>query len=198
MLAEAFVRSDERFFEQADDSDGAIGDAIRAGCRLWLRAAKAQPNRDAAEWIDRVYALVNADEYGAREALLEHGDLLLDEASLRALAGRFEADLEKALHARGAAERRDHAVYKAAAAIGLIADALRAQNLAVLDSLRLDPETLARTGMHPELGRVTLAQLLASWVVHDIGHLAQISRVLAKRYGGEVGPWREYSPILDR
>ena len=75
---------------------------------------------------------------------------------------------------------------------------LRAQNVAVLDSLKLDPETLARTGTHPELGRVTLAQLLASWVVHDIGHLAQISRVLAKRYGGEVGPWREYSPILDR
>jgi hypothetical protein len=40
--------------------------------------------------------------------------------------------------------------------------------------------------------------LLASWVVHDRGHLAQILRVLAKRCGGEVGPWREYSPILDR
>lgn len=76
--------------------------------------------------------------------------------------------------------------------------ALRGQNLAFLDSLRLDPATLARTGMHPELGRVTLAQLLASWVVHDLGHLAQILRVLAKRYGGEVGPWRKYSPILDR
>ena len=76
--------------------------------------------------------------------------------------------------------------------------ALRAQNLAFLDSLRLDPATLARTGTHPELGRVTLAQLLASWVVHDLGHLAQVVRVLAKRYGGEVGPWRQYSPILDR
>lgn len=138
-LAEAFLRSDERFFEQADDSDGAIGDAIRAGCRLWLRAAKGQPNRDAAEWIDRVYALVNADEYGAREALLGHADLLFDEPGLRALAGRFEADLEKALHARGAAERRDHAVYKAAAAIGLIADALRDPDLSTKTTLRYSP-----------------------------------------------------------
>jgi hypothetical protein len=75
-LADAFVRSDGCFFEQADDSDGAIGDAIRAGCRLWLRAAKAQSNKNAAEWIERVFTLVNADEYGAREALLRHSDLL--------------------------------------------------------------------------------------------------------------------------
>ena len=140
MLAESFLRSDERFFEQADDSDGAIGDAIRAGCRLWLRAAKAQPDREAAEWIDRVYVLVNADEYGAREALLGHSDLLFDEANLRALAGRFEADLEKALQARGAAERRADGVYKAAAAIGLIADALRDPDLSTRTTLRYSPE----------------------------------------------------------
>ena len=140
MLAESFLRSDERFFEQADDSDGAIGDAIRAGCRLWLRAAKAQPDREAAEWIDRVYVLVNADEYGAREALLGHSDLLFDEANLRALAGRFEADLEKALQARGAAERRAKGVYKAAAAIGLIADALRDPDLSTRTTLRYSPE----------------------------------------------------------
>jgi hypothetical protein len=139
VLADGFVRSDERFFEQADDSDGAIGDAIRAGCRLWLRAAKAQSNWQPAEWIDRVYALVNADEYGAREALLEHSDLLFDEAGLRALAARFEADLEKALRARGAAEPRDYAVYRAAAAIGLIADALRDPDLSTKATLRYSP-----------------------------------------------------------
>jgi hypothetical protein len=138
-LAEAFLRSDERFFEQADDSDGAIGDAIRAGCRLWLRAAKTQPSRDAAGWIDRVYALVNADEYGAREALLGHADLLFDDAGLRALAGRFEVDLEKALRARGATEWREHGLYKAAAAIGLIADALRDPDLSTKTTLRYSP-----------------------------------------------------------
>lgn len=86
-LADAFLRSDAYFFEQADDSDGAIGDAIRAGCHLWLRTAKAQAGREPAEWIGRVYALVQTDEYGAREALLRHSDLLFQEADLRALAG---------------------------------------------------------------------------------------------------------------
>ena len=138
-LAEAFLRNDERFFEQADDSDGAIGDAIRAACQLWLRAAKAQPDKDAAEWIDRAYALTSADDYGAREALLEHADLLFDEAGLRALAGRFEADLEKALRTRGTADRRDHGVYKAAAAIGLISDALRDPDLSTKTTLRYSP-----------------------------------------------------------
>jgi hypothetical protein len=138
-LAEAFLRTDERFFEQADDSDGAIGDAIRAGCELWLRAAKALPNRDATAWIERVYALVKADEYGAREALLRHADLLFDEAGLRTLASRFETDLDKALDVRGAAERHDHAVYKAAAAIGLIADALRDPDLSMRTTLRYSP-----------------------------------------------------------
>ena len=138
-LAEAFLRADERFFEQADDSDGVIGDAIRAGCQLWLRAAKAQPNRDGTEWIEHVYALVNADEYGARDALLGHSDLLFDEAGRRALARRFEADLDKALRVRGAAERHDHAVYQAAAAIGLIADALRDPDLSTRTTLRYSP-----------------------------------------------------------
>ena len=47
-------------------------------------------------------------------------------------------------------------------------------------------------------GRVTLAQLLATWAVHDLGHLAQVSRVMAKQWREEVGPWRAYLPILDR
>jgi hypothetical protein len=50
---------------------------------------------------------------------------------------------------------------------------------------------------HPALGRVTLGQLLAAWVVHDLGHLAQIERVMARQYRDAVGPWREYLPILD-
>ena len=75
---------------------------------------------------------------------------------------------------------------------------LRAENLETLGGWRLTPRELALEGEHPALGRVTLAQLLASWVVHDLGHLAQTSRVMAKQYRGEVGPWRAYLPILDR
>ncbi|MBS1765979.1 MAG: DinB family protein [Acidobacteria bacterium] len=75
---------------------------------------------------------------------------------------------------------------------------LRSQNLAALEAMKLSPEDLARTGMHPGLGRVTLAQLLAAWIVHDLDHVAQISRVMAKRYKAEVGPWVDYLPLLTR
>ena len=73
------------------------------------------------------------------------------------------------------------------------ADARR-ENLAALRSLGLVDADLDRTGMHPGLGRVTLRQLLAAWVAHDLGHLAQIARVMAKQYSDEVGPWSRVSP----
>ena len=184
-LAEAFLRSDERFFEQADDSDGAIGDAVRAGCRLWLRAAKAQPTRDAAEWIDRVRALVDADEYGAREALLRHADLLFDEANLRTLASRFEADLEKALRTRGAAERRDHGVYKAAAAIGLVADALRDPDLSTRTTLRYspDPNVLQKEHFAERYLRYGRPQDALTWLDGDWGYREEgRERLIAEAY----------------
>jgi len=57
---------------------------------------------------------------------------------------------------------------------------------------------LDREGVHPAFGRVTLRQLLATWVCHDLAHLAQIARVMAKQYRDAVGPWKEYLAILDR
>jgi hypothetical protein len=75
---------------------------------------------------------------------------------------------------------------------------LRTGNLRALRALALDEAALARTGMHPGLGRVTLAQLFAAWVVHDLGHVKQIARAMARQYTAAVGPWREYLTILDR
>ena len=75
---------------------------------------------------------------------------------------------------------------------------LRTSSLARLAALRLTPADLDRPGLHPALGPVTLGQLLATWVAHDLGHLAQIARVLGKRYRETVGPWREFLPFLDR
>ncbi len=75
---------------------------------------------------------------------------------------------------------------------------LRQANLETLDALRITPEQMAWTGVHPEFGQVTLRQLLATWIVHDQSHLGQIARVLAKGYASEVGPWRAYIPILGR
>jgi hypothetical protein len=88
---------------------------------------------------------------------------------------------------------------------GLAIDALldrfaerRAANLATLRGWSLTAAQLRRTGRHPELGPVTLSQLLACWVVHDLGHVAQTSRVMAKQYATAVGPWTAYLPVLTR
>jgi len=75
---------------------------------------------------------------------------------------------------------------------------LRAGNLETLRSWTLTPRELALEGEHPALGRVTLSQLLATWVAHDLGHIAQTTRVMAKRYREAVGPWRAYLPVMDR
>jgi len=74
--------------------------------------------------------------------------------------------------------------------------ALRASNLKALAALRLTARDLDRAGEHPALGRVTLRQLLSTWVAHDLDHLVQISRVMAKRLTDDVGPWVEYLRVL--
>lgn len=73
---------------------------------------------------------------------------------------------------------------------------LRADNLKELASLQLNDTQLSMTGIHPELGEVKLKELLSTWVAHDLGHIAQISRVMAKQYKTEVGPWIAYLKIL--
>jgi len=74
----------------------------------------------------------------------------------------------------------------------------RRESLAAINAMQLSADDLKKTGLHPDpaLGRVTLEQLLATWVAHDLGHLTQISRTLAKQYRDAVGPWRQYISIL--
>ncbi|MFI5207305.1 MAG: DinB family protein [Gemmatimonadales bacterium] len=73
---------------------------------------------------------------------------------------------------------------------------LRVANLDLVRSWRLRPAQLDLTGVHPKFGRVTLRQLLAAWVVHDLGHVAQAARVMAKQYKEDVGPWAPFLPVL--
>lgn len=73
---------------------------------------------------------------------------------------------------------------------------LRQDNLRELAAMRLTDADLDRRGRHPELGLVTLRQLLATWMAHDLDHVVQISRVLARQYSDEVGPWRAYLRII--
>jgi hypothetical protein len=75
---------------------------------------------------------------------------------------------------------------------------LRAANLERLAALGLTDADLARRGHHPEFGVVTMAQHLSTWVAHDLGHIAQVVRVMARQYTAAVGPWRAYLSILGR
>jgi hypothetical protein len=74
--------------------------------------------------------------------------------------------------------------------------ALRQQNLRELTALGITDADLDRRGQHPELGPVTLRELLATWVAHDLDHVMQIARVLGRQYSDEVGPWRAYLRII--
>ncbi|QHI34812.1 hypothetical protein IMCC3317_01560 [Kordia antarctica] len=75
---------------------------------------------------------------------------------------------------------------------------LRKSNLQELKSLHITSDKLALKATHPELGEITLQQLISAWVVHDLGHIAQISRVMAKQYDSNVGSWKAYLGILNK
>lgn len=74
----------------------------------------------------------------------------------------------------------------------------RKENLKFLKGLNLSEEDLDRTGIHPKFGDITLRQLLSTWTIHDLSHIAQIARVMSKQYKEAVGPWVEYLPILQK
>lgn len=74
---------------------------------------------------------------------------------------------------------------------------LRRDSLAWLSSLNLTEDDFDKKGTHPALGQVTLRQLLSTWVIHDLTHIAQITRVMAKQYKSDIGPWIEYFRIMN-
>ena len=75
---------------------------------------------------------------------------------------------------------------------------LRESNLKELKSLNITYKDFKLKGIHPEFGEVTFDQLLSTWVVHDLGHISQISRVMSKQYESNVGPWKAYLGILNK
>ena len=77
-------------------------------------------------------------------------------------------------------------------------DRLRVENLEVLAGWKIDEAKLALEGMHPELGRVTMRNLLATWTVHDLNHIHQIAKCMGHQYGDSLGPWRAYLTFLPK
>jgi hypothetical protein len=144
----------------------------------WLRSDEGEGTYNAIDVVAHLLHSEETDWYPRLERMLEHGEAVpFDPFERDAFRDRFKDwPLERLLPRFSSARR---------------------ENLEKLSELRLRPVDLNRTGMHPALGRVTLAQLLAAWQVHDLTHLAQVARVMAKRHTETVGPWRRYLRVLD-
>lgn len=157
----------------------ALDTLLRGLPEAWLHANEGPDTWSPFDVVGHLVAGERTDWVPRLRMILEHGDQRAFEPFNR--TAMFEESKGKTL--------------------GELLDAfatLRAQNLETVRALQLEPADYARRGMHPSLGPVTLEQLLATWVTHDMTHLAQISRVVAKQYTAEVGPWRQYIGVLNR
>jgi hypothetical protein len=169
-LAEAFIEGDDVFFNRADDSSGVIGDAVRAACVLWLKAA-SRCESPAGAWPDRIMTLVAADQYGARDELLRRADLLLSEDALRGLVSSCETQLDDALeHPPAVPERVNWPASRGTAALSLLSEALHDPDVMVRAMLRHSPSpnpmqksTLAEAFLKYGRPEGALAWLEGSW-----------------------------------
>lgn len=145
----------------------------------WLHADEGPDTFSPFDVVGHLLSGERADWIPRLESILEHGEARTFEPFDRVEFRRSldSMDLEGRLEAFETA---------------------RNAALRVLQQLVTSEDELERAGQHPDLGRVTLGELLATWVVHDLSHLGQIARVMAYRYRDAVGPWRAYLPILER
>jgi len=156
---------------------GALGELLSGLPDAWIRATEGP---DTFSAFDNVGHLIDGEETD----WIPRARIIL----ARGPEPRFEPYDRFRHYARNAERSLDSLLDEFAL--------LRAANLAQLRAWRLTEAELDLTGEHPALGRVTLRQLLSAWVAHDLGHVAQIARVLAKQYVAEVGPWVPFLPVL--
>ncbi|MEJ8859550.1 DUF6880 family protein [Variovorax robiniae] len=199
-LFESFIEADGTFFERADDSDGCIGDAVRAACRYWLQAASQCEEAPASEWSSRLVKLFGDDQYGARDELLRRAELLLDEKALRALAAQFESRMAGALAAPADDNGHSHEVFRISAALSLLAEALHDPDVMVRGVLSYSPQPNAMqqkafVDAYLEADRPSdaLAWLQGSW-----GHMEDTRERLESDALGRLGRHGESAPIRQR
>lgn len=145
----------------------------------WLAAAEGPDTWNPWDVIAHLTDLERTDWLIRVKIILEHGrGRPFDPVDRKAFRTRFQGRSVESLLEEFASLRKD--------------------NLETLRGLDLGPDQFALHGAHPTLGDVVLSQLLAAWVVHDMNHIAQIVRVMAKQYDTAVGPWKEYLPLLTR
>ncbi|MCM8596131.1 DUF6880 family protein [Accumulibacter sp.] len=198
-LFEAFIEADAKWFDRADDSDGVIGDAVRAACRHWLQAA-ARCETPPDVWPERLLKLYRADQYGARDELLRRADLLLDERAQRGLVARFESQLAQALETSPAGEGPPLEVFRLSGALSLLSESLRDPEIMVRASLRYSPnpnpvqrQAFARAYLDADRPADALAWLQDPW-----SHLDDSRQDLLADALERLGRFAESSPIRQR
>lgn len=195
-LFEAFIAADATWFEHADDSDGVIGQAVRAACRYWLQAA-ARCESSPAAWSRRLIEFFEGDGYGAREDLLRCADQVLDERSLRALVDHFDARLVRALESAPRRGRPPREISRDSTAIALLAKALRDPDIEVRATLRSspDPNSMQRQAFaqaYLDAGRPADALV---WLQDSWEHLDGSRRDLLAEALERLGRFDESVPI---
>ena len=198
-LFEAFIEADAAWFDRADDSDGVIGDAVRAACRHWLQAAaRCETPRDV--WPERLLKLYQADRYGARDELLRRADLLLDEPAQRGLVARLESQLSQALEASPGGKSPPMEVFRISGALSLLSESLRDPDVMVRASLRYSPnpnpvqrQAFVRAYLDADRPADALAWLQDPW-----GHLDDSRQDLLADALERLGRFEESSPIRQR
>lgn len=152
---------------------------LRGLPEVWTRSTEGPETWSAYDIVGHLLHVEESDWIGRAHVILEHGEKHpFDSLNRTAMFEKYQGfSLDQLLTAFEQA---------------------RAHNLAALGELGITPEKLALTGVHPALGTVTLSQLLATWVVHDLNHIGQIVEVMSRQYAEAVGPWRAYLAILTR
>jgi len=198
-LFQTFIEADADWFHQADDSDGAIGTAVRAACGHWLRAA-ARCETPADAWEDRLLGLYAADRHGAREPLLQQAHQLLGEDAQRALVAQLEARLSQTLQDPGAQEDPPLDTFRWVGAHSLLATSLRDPDIKVRASLQLQPdphpvqrEVFARAYLEANRPADALTWLEGPW-----GHLETSRLTLQVQALEQLGRLEEIAPVRRR
>jgi hypothetical protein len=198
-LFEAFIEADAAWFDRADDSDGVIGDAVRAACRHWLEAA-ARCETPPDVWPERLLKLYQADQYGARDELLRRADLLLDEPAQRALVARLESQLSQVLESSAGGKSPPMEVFRISGALSLLSESLRDPDVMVRASLRYSPnpnpvqrQAFARAYLDADRPAEAIVWLRDAW-----GHLDDSRQDLLADALERLGRFEESSPIRQR
>jgi hypothetical protein len=195
-LFESFIEADASWFERADDSDGSIGDAVRAACRHWLKAA-ARCETPANVWPERLMKLFQADEYGAREELLRRADLLLAEPALRDLVSLFESRMADTLTSASQAKELPHKVFKISAALSLLSEALHDPDVKVraVQSYSPQPNALQREQFVQAYLDADRPADALTWLQGSWGNMEDSRQSLLADVLGRLGRFDESAPI---